>query len=169
MALAEDEMQENVRIDQLVDHAGIGNVIGASLDLLPENILERVVFMDVIRLHNESKAGSRIRRLARKELLGRKRDFYVWDGLYLIHAKRGTLLRKMSTVKMLETSSDPDEDLAAYEAIDHLAPEHLEAAAEKILGRAAEPDALRYVIKESQSYPKLNLAARSKLYKMFTL
>ncbi|MCX6758715.1 MAG: hypothetical protein NTX14_03340 [Candidatus Nealsonbacteria bacterium] len=157
-------------IDYLIDYVGIGNLIGASLQILPENILKRIVFMDLVRIHNTARAGSNIRRLTRDELTSRDRPFWVWEGLYIKDAKRNTLLRKMAAIKMLETSGDAFQDRIAYEAIDRLAPELRETAAAKVIERAKDPQSLRVIIAGTQRrYFILNLMARMKLYKMFTL
>jgi hypothetical protein len=159
---------ETIRIEDLIATAGIGNLIGAGLTHLPEDILKKIVFMDVLKIHNTARSGSNIRRMARDELLSRKRPFHVWEDLYLSKAKPGTLLRKFVAIKMLELASSDIEDRIAYDAVYRLAPELRIEAGEKILEKIDNPKTLRNIIAQT-SYPEISRQAQSKLDKMFAL
>jgi len=143
-------------------------LIGASLAHLPEDILKKTVFMDVLKIHNTARSGSNIRRRAREELLSRNRPFYVWEGLYLSKAKPGTLLRKFAALKMLELADSDIEGRIAYDAVYRLAPELRIEAGEKILEKIDDPKTLRNIVTQ-KSYPEISRQAQSKLDKMFTL
>ena len=163
------ENSETLDIEQLVWIAGIGNLIGAGRGHLPADFLKKVVFMDLVKIHNSADSGSNIRRMAREEILNRDGPFSTWYGLYVLHAKRKTLLHKMSAIKILEKATCNCENYSAYEVIHQAMPELRVSAAETVLSRVSDPETLRNIIGLEKKFPILGHMARMKLYKMFTL
>lgn len=158
---------ETLSLDQLIWIAGIGNLIGAGIDHLPEDFLKKVVYMDLVKIHNTARSSSRIRRMAREELLGRDYSSSGWHRLYM-DAKSGTLLEKRAAAMMLEISENHFERRIAYEAIHAVAPDLRSWAAERVVDQTNEPHMLRY-ISTQKKYPDLAHLAQTKLHKMFTL